>query len=157
MNRITRRTKLQRGGMPGAVLAVDAVSPALAGTTPATSSVRFKAIDAALWEGVSRNDVGGELNVQEMRSAQSPYSHGFDQFPGQPHKRGLSFDINMWPGPNGRSAGSISWAGLLNCYFWLDPVKHVSGTLFTQILPFYDDRVVALYGAVERGLYAGLA
>ena len=80
-----------------------------------------------------------------------------DQFPGQPHKGGPSFDINMQPGPNGRSAGSISWAGLLNCYFWLDPVKHVTGALFTQIVPFYDERVVALYGAFERGLYAGLA
>jgi hypothetical protein len=45
----------------------------------------------------------------------------------------------------------------LNCYFWLDPVKKVTGTLFTQVLPFYDERVVALYGAVERGLTAGLA
>jgi hypothetical protein len=63
----------------------------------------------------------------------------------------------MQPGPNGRSAGSISWAGLLNCYFWLDPVKHVTGALFTQILPFFDERVVALYGEFERGLYAGLA
>jgi hypothetical protein len=76
--------------------------------------------------------------------------------PGRPHKWGLSFDINMQPEPNGRSAGSISWAGLLNCYFWLDPVKHVIGALFAQILPFYDDRVVALYGAFERGLYWGL-
>ncbi|TIU40282.1 MAG: beta-lactamase family protein, partial [Mesorhizobium sp.] len=99
----------------------------------------------------------GELNVQEMHSAQPSYSRSFDQFPGQPHKWGLSFDINMQAGPNGRSAGSISWAGLLNCYFWLDPVKHVTGALFTQVLPFYDERVVALYGAFERGLYAGLA
>ena len=35
MNRITRRTMFQRGGMLGAVLALDAVSPALAETTPA--------------------------------------------------------------------------------------------------------------------------
>jgi hypothetical protein len=83
-----------------------------------------------------------------MRSARPPYSRSFDQFPGRPHKWGLSFDINMQPGPN---------AGLLNCYFWLDPVKHVTGALFTQILPFFDERVVALYGEFERGLYAGLA
>ena len=38
-------------------------------------------------------------------------------FPGRPHKWVLSFDVNMQPGPNGRTAGSISWAGLLNCYF----------------------------------------
>jgi methyl acetate hydrolase len=35
MNHTVRRTMLQRGGMRGAVLALDAVSPALAGTTPA--------------------------------------------------------------------------------------------------------------------------
>lgn len=99
----------------------------------------------------------GALNVHEMRSAQATYSRSFDQFPGQPHKWGLSFDINTQPGPNGRAAGSISWAGLLNCYFWLDPTRQVTGVLFTQILPFYDERVVALYGAFERGLYAGLA
>lgn len=99
----------------------------------------------------------GDLDVHEMRSAQPAYSRSFDQFPGQPHKWGFSFDINTQPGPNGRSAGSISWAGLLNCYFWLDPVKKVAGTLFTQILPFYDERVVSLYGAFERDLYAGLA
>jgi CubicO group peptidase (beta-lactamase class C family) len=99
----------------------------------------------------------GALNVHQMRSAQAIYSRSFDQFPGQPHKWGLSFDINTQPGPNGRAAGSISWAGLLNCYFWLDPIRQVTGALFTQILPFYDERVVALYGAFERSLYAGLA
>ncbi|OHT19105.1 serine hydrolase domain-containing protein [Edaphosphingomonas haloaromaticamans] len=98
----------------------------------------------------------GDLSVHEMRSAQPGFSNSFDEFPGQPHKWGLSFDINTAPGPNGRAAGSISWAGLLNCYFWLDPVSQVTGALFTQILPFYDDRVVALYGAFERGLYRGL-
>jgi methyl acetate hydrolase len=98
----------------------------------------------------------GDLGVREMRSAQPAYSNSFDQFPGQPHKWGLSFDINTLPGPNGRAAGSVSWAGLLNCYFWLDPVTKVTGALFTQILPFYDDRVVALYGAFEHGLYQGL-
>jgi hypothetical protein len=60
------------------------------------------------------------------------------------------------PGPHGRSAGSVSWAGLLNTYFWLDPVKRVAGSLFTQTLPFYDARVVDLYGQFEARLYDGL-
>jgi methyl acetate hydrolase len=59
MNHITRRTMLQRGGMLGAILALDAVSPALAGTTPAASSVRFRAIDAAFRGRVSKDDVAG--------------------------------------------------------------------------------------------------
>jgi CubicO group peptidase (beta-lactamase class C family) len=99
----------------------------------------------------------GDLNVVEMKTAEPAYSHSFDQFPGMAHKWGLSFDINTQPGPHGRSAGSASWAGLLNCYFWIDPVKHVTGALFTQILPFYDPGVVDLFGQFEEGLYSGLA
>src|SRR5689334_11839994 len=63
MNDITRRTVLQRGGPLGAVLALNAVRPALARATPAASSRRFKAIDAALLAGVSRNDVAGVVAV----------------------------------------------------------------------------------------------
>lgn len=102
-----------------------------------------------------RNHIG-DLQVSEMKTAQPAWSKSFDQFAGTPHKWGLSFDINTQPGPHGRSAGSISWAGLLNSYFWVDPVRKVAGTLFTQILPFYDARVVDLYGQFEQGLYHGL-
>jgi methyl acetate hydrolase len=98
----------------------------------------------------------GDLKVVEMKTAQPAYSNSFDQFPGMVHKWGLSFDINTQPGPHGRSAGSASWAGLPNCYFWLDPVKRVTGAIFTQTLPFYDPSIVKLYGEFERGVYQGL-
>ena len=99
----------------------------------------------------------GDLQVVAMKTAEPAYSNSFDQFPGMAHKWGLSFDINTRPGPHGRSAGSVSWAGLLNCYFWLDPVKRVTGAIFTQTLPFYDPGIVKLYGEFERDLYRGLA
>jgi CubicO group peptidase (beta-lactamase class C family) len=98
----------------------------------------------------------GNLDVQETRTAAPDWSNSFDQFPGQRHTWGFSFDINEQPGPHGRAAGSISWAGMLNCYFWVDPVKDVTGALFTQVRPFYDDRIVSLYGEFESGLYRGL-
>jgi methyl acetate hydrolase len=98
----------------------------------------------------------GELRVTEMKTAAPAYSHDFDQFPGMEHKWGLSFDINTKAGPNGRTAGSLSWGGLLNCYYWLDPTKRVTGTLFTQVLPFFDPDILAIYGAFERSLYAEL-
>jgi CubicO group peptidase (beta-lactamase class C family) len=98
----------------------------------------------------------GDLDVHEMRSVAPDWSNTFDQFPGQPHKWGFSFDINEQPGPYGRAAGSFSWAGLLNCYFWVDPTKDVAGALFTQVRPFFDDRIVSLYGEFESGLYQGL-
>ncbi|AXF07794.1 CubicO group peptidase (beta-lactamase class C family) [Paraburkholderia sp. GV068] len=102
-----------------------------------------------------RNHIG-DLQVTEMRTAQPSWSNSFDQFPGAAHKWGLSFDINTEQGPHGRSAGSVSWAGLLNTYFWVDPVKRVAGSLFTQMLPFYDARVVNLYGQFEQAFYDGL-
>jgi methyl acetate hydrolase len=98
----------------------------------------------------------GALDVVEMKSVQPAYSTSFDQFPGMPHKWGLSFDINTSAGPHGRSAGSGGWAGLLNTYFWIDPARQVTGAMFTQLLPFFDERVVALWGQVEEGIYRGI-
>src|SRR5258705_1337000 len=99
----------------------------------------------------------GDLDVNPLKSSAPVWSNDANLFPGMQQKWGLSFDINTKPGPNGRSAGSYSWAGLLNCYYWVDPVEKVTGAMFTQLLPFYDARVVDLYGAFERGLYDGLA
>ena len=99
----------------------------------------------------------GDLDVNPLKSSAPTWSNDANLFPGMQQKWGLSFDINTKPGPNGRSAGSYTWAGLLNCYYWVDPVEKVTGAMFTQLLPFYDARVVDLYGAFERGLYAGLA
>ena len=98
----------------------------------------------------------GDLLVTEAKTARPAFSYSFDQFPGMVHKWGLSFDINTSVGPNGRSAGSISWGGLFNCYFWLDPTERVTGVIFTQMLPFFDPDVVKIYGAFERCIYDGL-
>ena len=77
-------------------------------------------------------------------------------FPGQDLKWGLSFLINTREGPAGRSAGSLSWAGLANTYFWLDPTRQVAGVILTQSLPFVDPKAIALYGLFESGVYKAL-
>jgi methyl acetate hydrolase len=59
-------------------------------------------------------------------------------------------------GPNGRSAGSLSWAGLRNTYYWLDPAKRVTGLIMSQILPFADPQVLALYRAFERSFCSAI-
>jgi CubicO group peptidase (beta-lactamase class C family) len=64
--------------------------------------------------------------------------------------------INTQPGPNGRSAGSLTWAGIYNSYYWIDPQKRVTGVILTQILPFADQRAVRLYGEFESGVYDAL-
>ena len=96
----------------------------------------------------------GDLNVVTLKTASPASTNDANLFPGMVQKWGLSFDINTEPGPAGRSAGSIAWAGLFNTYFWLDPTKHVTGVLMTQILPFADDGVLKLLAEFERGLYS---
>jgi methyl acetate hydrolase len=99
----------------------------------------------------------GDLNVVTLKTVNPESSNDANLFPGMTQKWGLSFDINTEPGPAGRSAGSLAWAGLFNTYFWLDPNKRVTGTIMTQLLPFADDQVLKLFAKFESGLYAAVA
>ena len=99
----------------------------------------------------------GDLNVVTLKTADPASSNDANLFPGMAQKWGLSFDINTEPGPAGRSAGSIAWAGLFNTYFWVDPVKHVTGVIMTQLLPFADDHVLKLFADFERGMYQAVS
>jgi methyl acetate hydrolase len=99
----------------------------------------------------------GALLVEPMHSAVPAVSNDVDLFPGMPKTWGLSFLINTEPGPAGRSAGSLAWAGLYNSYYWLDPVRQIAGVIFTQILPFGDPIVLDLLDSFERVLYDSLS
>ncbi len=69
---------------------------------------------------------------------------------------GLSFMINPTAFPGRRSAGSLTWGGLANSYYWIDPVKKVTGVWATQLFPFYDPRAIAAFEKFERSVYASL-
>jgi CubicO group peptidase (beta-lactamase class C family) len=69
---------------------------------------------------------------------------------------GLSFMINPEAFPGRRSAGSLSWGGLANSYYWIDPQRKVTGVWATQLLPFNDARAVAAFDEFERAVYAAL-
>ena len=105
---------------------------------------------------MSRNHIG-ELSVGTLKTVQPEVSNDANLFPGMVQKWGLSFLINTEPSPNGRSAGSLAWAGLGNTYFWIDPARRVCGVILTQILPFADAKVLELFAQLERGAYAALA
>jgi hypothetical protein len=60
----------------------------------------------------------------------------------------------MDPVPGGRSAGSLAWAGLANCYYWADPAAGAAGVVQAQVLPFADPGVLSVFDAVERAAYA---
>lgn len=99
----------------------------------------------------------GDLPAGVMRTARPEMSNDVDLFPGTRVRWGLGYMLNLDPGPSGRSAGTVSWGGIYNTYYWLDPGRRVAGVILTQILPFADARVLGLYGRFERAIYEGLA
>jgi methyl acetate hydrolase len=98
----------------------------------------------------------GDLDFNPLRSVLPASSNDFDPWPGEPAKWGLSFLINQHRTAEGRSAGSLAWAGLANTYFWIDPARDVGGVIMMQLLPFVDGKAIELFGALERGVYAAL-
>jgi CubicO group peptidase (beta-lactamase class C family) len=95
----------------------------------------------------------GDVNVEVMRTVSPPDSNDAELFPGMVQKWGLGYLINTEPGPNGRSAGSVAWAGLFNTYYWLDPVQKVTGVILTQVLPFADPIALDTFARFERAVY----
>jgi len=110
---------------------------------------------------MSKNNIG-DINISRvvLKTTAPTATPDVDMgqlFPGQDVKWGLSFLINPQQGPAGRSGGSLTWAGLANTYFWVDPSKRVAGVILTQILPFTDPHVLNLYAALESGVYKSLS
>ena len=55
--------------------------------------------------------------------------------------------------PGMRSHGSADWAGVFNCYYWIDRSKGIGAMLMTQLLPFFDMPVVETLMAFETAVY----
>jgi methyl acetate hydrolase len=68
-------------------------------------------------------------------------------------KWGLGFLITADHVTGKRSTGSLSWGGINNTYFWLDPTRGIAGVILMQFLPFADRKALAVYDGFERGVY----
>ena len=104
---------------------------------------------------MGRNQIG-KLEAGRMHTTSPQFSNDVDFFPGISLKWGFGHMINMQPIPGGRSAGSLTWGGLFNTYYWIDPQKRVAAVFMTQIVPFADPRALGVYGAFERAIYANV-
>lgn len=98
----------------------------------------------------------GDLTMGKMISAVAFATNDVDLYPDIVKKWGLSFLINTAKTPEGRSPGSLAWAGLANTYFWIDPVRNVTGVILMQLLPFADAKCLEAFAGFESGIYAGL-
>jgi methyl acetate hydrolase len=98
----------------------------------------------------------GELNMTKLTSAVAFATNDVDLYPDMVKKWGLSFLINTARTPEGRSPGSLAWAGLANTYYWIDPSRDVTGVILMQVLPFADSKCLEAFAGFESGVYVGL-
>ena len=90
-------------------------------------------------------------DADKLRTKPFPLGAGHDKF-------GLGFQIasNDPQYAKFRSPGSMSWAGIFNTEFWIDPVKHIGGVQMMQVLPFYDDGAIRTLRGFEEQVYQNL-
>jgi methyl acetate hydrolase len=94
----------------------------------------------------------GNLKAGILKTTNPALSNDVDLFPGVQLRWGLGHMINIDPVPGGRKAGSLTWAGLLNTYYWIDPTMRLAGVIMMQILPFADRQALKAYRQFESGI-----
>ena len=102
---------------------------------------------------MARNAIG-DLDVPMVRSNNPALALEVETFPGQVKKWGLTFLINTKDVEGFRAAGSLTWGGIHNTYFWIDLKQRITAVAMMQILPIGDPHVLRTMIAFEQALYA---
>lgn len=91
------------------------------------------------------------LSAGEMTTAIPSFATAFNPLPGQRGGWTLGgYLVNTETGPAGRSPGSLHWAGIFNCYYWIDTDRDLAGIILAQMAPFADPGVLDTFAALER-------
>lgn len=101
---------------------------------------------------MSKNHIG-TVGVGALKTALPERSSDFTFVNDGRDKWGLGFLITTDQQAGKRSAGSLSWGGINNTYFWVDPARGIAGVILMQFLPFADSKALAVYDSFERGVY----
>jgi CubicO group peptidase (beta-lactamase class C family) len=113
---------------------------------------RARILSAGTVALMGQNHIGA-VGVPAQKTALPERSDDFSFIADGRDKWGLGFLITADAVPGKRSAGSLSWGGINNTYYWLDPTRGITGVILMQFLPFADRKALALYDAFERGVY----
>ena len=101
---------------------------------------------------MSMNQIGS-VGVRALKSSMPERSSDFTFVDDGKDKWGIGFLITPNGRPGKRSAGSLSWGGINNTYFWIDPARGIGGIILMQLLPFADSKALAVYDSFERAAY----
>lgn len=99
-----------------------------------------------------QNHLGGIRLPEMIKSALPELSNDVPSLP-VPQGWGLGFHLTLVDLPGMRSQGTADWAGVFNSYYWIDRAQGVGGVLMTQVLPFFDMRVIETLMGFEMAVY----
>ena len=95
----------------------------------------------------------GSVGVRAVKTTMPERSSDFAFVADGRDKWGIGFMITADERPGNRSAGSLSWGGINNTYFWIDPRRGIAGVILMQYLPFADSKALAVWDGFERAVY----
>jgi CubicO group peptidase (beta-lactamase class C family) len=101
-----------------------------------------------------RNQIGDLSFPPAIKTARPELSADLNVGPGL--KFGLGLLLNEAQQPGMRAPWSGAWAGLFNTHFWVDRTTGVTGSIFSQALPFVHPPIFQMYADFEKALYASL-
>jgi methyl acetate hydrolase len=93
------------------------------------------------------------LSVAGWKTSIPSLSNAGEFFPGLDKGWAYTFMTNREHAPTGRAANSLMWAGLANCYFWIDRQSGIGGYWASQILPFQDSASYPGFVEFETAVY----
>ncbi len=105
-----------------------------------------------MFQEMMRNQVG-QFSAGAIDTADPMVSHNYRSFADFPGRHGLAGVLNPEAVSGGRSKESMSWAGITNCYYWVDPRLGAAGVLMSQVMPFGDHGILDLFRRVEALAY----
>ena len=95
----------------------------------------------------------GPLKIRALPGAIPTATLDVNFFPSISKSWAISFMVNDQAAPTGRPAGSLSWAGLANSFFWIDMTNRIGGFWSTQLFPFMHPTAVSEYLNFEGSVY----
>ena len=104
------------------------------------------------FELMTSNEIGS-LRVAEQPSSDPSVARPFPLGAGK-DTFGFGFQIEGRPAAaHMRSAGSLSWGGIFNTHFWIDPQRSLAAVVLMQVLPYYDPAALGVLRGFEREVY----
>jgi CubicO group peptidase (beta-lactamase class C family) len=97
---------------------------------------------------------GTPLPTPILKSSMPAISVDVEPCPGTRKSHTAAFFRNEDAVEGLRNVGSVTWAGVLNTHYWLDPEAGLATVFMTQMLPFCDPALMASYEAFERRVFS---